>query len=460
MDPHNFPTAAQWNSVGMRPHHGVLVPLFSLHAKTSCGIGDFKALIPLIDWCKNVGFDTIQLLPINDTGEELSPYYALSSFALDPIYINIPELATPERLPRNQIKLLKMKWLRKKYEEGDHRDEVQEFLKGNSWLDSYARFKDRNDFEFHLFLQFFACEQMKEVKRYATKRGVFLKGDFPISISPKSADVAAYPQLFNLRYSSGAPPDYYNREGQNWGSPIFNWEEMRKEKFAWWKERLRVAEQFFHLYRIDHVMGLFRIWAVAEGEIPSQGRYLPTDPEEWGRQGREALEMLVKNSSMLPMGEDLGVVPEVVRKTLREYGICGTKVLRWEKIPPREYEPISMTTVSTADSAPLQLWWRDFPEEAKRLCKEKGWHYEAMLSVQQRREILRDAHQSGSLFHINPIQEYLALFPDLVSSDPEEERINIPGTVLSTNWTYRMKPSVEELMEHRGLAEEIARMIQ
>ena len=414
--------------------HGICVPLFSLHTKKSCRIGDFQALFPLIDWCKEVGFNLIQLLPINETGDDGNPYYALSAFALDPIYIHVPELATQELLSRFEIRERKSELLKKKFnkEQGDL------FLKENSWAEGFP--------EFEVFLQAVAFQQMEEVKRYATERGVLLMGDLPISLSPQSWDVQAHQELFDCRYSAGAPPDYYQRGGQIWGSPIMNWDEMRRQNFSWWRERLRVAERLFHLFRIDHVVGLFRIWAVAPGESALEGRFLPENPALWQKQGEEILKMMLESTRMIPIAEDLGVIPPFVTETLRKLKISGTKVMRWEQEAPRDYEPLSLTTVSTPDSETLEQWW-------------KGTHH-SELSREKRCEILRLSHQSGSLYHVNLLQEYLALFPDLVSPNPDEERINIPGTVLSSNWSYRFRPSVEELLAHRDLAKEITTLIQ
>jgi 4-alpha-glucanotransferase len=409
--------------VGVRHHHGVSLPLFTLHTNRS-GIGDFGDLFPFIDWCKQVGFSSIQLLPLNDTGDDPSPYNVLSANSLDPVYLHVPELTSTAGWSRAQIKAAKI-----------------EKLKG----------KD---------LQQLACQQMRAVKRYADLRGVLLIGDIPILVNPQSVDVSKNPSLFDLRYSAGAAPDLYSQSGQEWGFPIYCWEEMRKENFAWWRERLAFAEQFFHLYRIDHVVGFFRIWAIPQGAHAVDGRYLPADPQLWEAQGREILEMMIDATHMLPLAEDLGTIPEVVPRVLRELGICGTKVMRWQKISPQNYEPISMTTVSTADSEPLNLWWRNAPEEAREFAGQKGWNYEATLLPWQHREILREAHHSASLFHINLLQEYLALFPELVSPDLKKERINVPGTVGPENWSYRCIPTLEEIIKHRGLAEEIQRVIQ
>ena len=178
--------------------------------------------------------------------------------------------------------------------------------------------------------------------------------------------------------------------------------------------------------------------------------------------------MMLASSNMLPIAEDLGDVPPEVRVCLSELGICGTKVMRWERywekdksfIPFKDYPPLSMTCVSTHDSRTLQLWWSDFPDEAKDYAAFKHWTYSPTLTVEQRKEILWDSHHTPSLFHINLLQEYLALFPELVWPQPEDERINIPGKVLATNWLYRFRPSVEELTAHEGLKKAIEQILK
>ena len=298
---------------------------------------------------------------------------------------------------------------------------------------------------------------------YATQRGIFLKGDIPIALSPDSADVWENRSLFLLDPVAGAPPDAYNPMGQKWGFPLFNWEAMRQDNYSWWKRRLSVLENFFHIYRLDHVVGFFRIWAIPHDKNPSEGAFVPSDQNLWIPQGKQLLEMMMTASPLLPMAEDLGTVPKEVTALLKELGICGTKVLRWQRrfdtdqsyLPFAEYEPFSLATVSTSDMDLLQAWWKNFPEEALPFAHFKGWTYNPDLTVEQRFSILRDLHQTPSYFHINLLQEYLAFFPELISATPEEERINIPGTQLPTNWTYRFRPSIEEILAHEPLAKKI-----
>lgn len=508
------PTAKGWNTIGVNPHHGINVPLASLHSKQSCGIGEFFDLIPLIDWCRRLKMDVIQLLPLNNSESDPSPYNSFSSCALNFIHLSLHALPYLEKQPKlkktlkeltqltsaNRINYLevfthKISWLHAYFDAVGSQiadsKEIKQFTRDNPWVEYYALYRtliDRfgsapkeswpeemrspsdndlkllikthwNDVSFYIALQYFSFIQLKKVKEYGEKQGVFLMGDLPILLSKESVDVWQYPDLFISNLQAGAPPDFYNKDGQNWGFPLFDWDAMRKNHFSWWKQRLSYAENFYHLFRIDHVLGFFRIWAIPPGLSSKEGHYLPLDTKEWEPQGREILSMVASSTSMLPIAEDLGVVPDIVRPCLKEMGVCGTKVMRWERkwhedsryIPIQYYEPISLTCVSTHDSDTLTLWWKNFSDEATVYAKDKHWSYAPDLTEDQREEILWDSHHTSSLFHINLLQEYLAFFPELSWPNPEEERINIPGKVLPTNWTYRYRPSVEEIASNEPL---------
>jgi 4-alpha-glucanotransferase len=493
-----------WKKIGMRPRHGISIPLFSLRTYKSCGIGEYLDLIPLIDWCHERGFEVIQLLPLNDSGNDPSPYNALASCALHPIYLSLGHLpgrpkplsgSNLNNLPRLsylEVLTLKLNFLRQYYtNEGEkivQSSAFKQFVDTSPWLIPYALFKvlkdklqhtpwttwpqklkipdlgqlqtqHQTEIEFYLVLQYLCHLQLQEARAYAKSKEVLLKGDIPILISQDSVDVWSKPHLFNFALAAGAPPDAYNREGQYWGFPIFNWEDLKASDFLWWKERLKAAAHYYDLYRIDHVVGFFRIWAIPLDHSPLEGKFLPENPDLWVPQGKEVLTMMLKATQMVPIAEDLGTIPPEVREELARLGICGTKVMRWERkydqggvfIPIQEYPPLSMTTVSTHDSETLQQWWQDKTDGAPEYCEFKKWKYESALSYDYRLEILKESHKTPSLFHINLLPEYLALFPELVSLDPQDERINIPGKILPTNWTYRLKVPLEEMAQHEGL---------
>jgi len=505
-------SAEHWKKIGVGQHHGICIPLFSIHSEKSCGIGEYLDLLGMIDWCQEVGMDVIQLLPINDTGLGTSPYSAISAFALNFLHLSlwaldgVEQIADYEekisqmrywnRTPRVKyhiIRELKLSFLRAYFEEHFDRISEQEsyktFVAQNNWLDTYALFRalkekklwmdwekwepefksptpeqrtqllmeHHAEIDFYKFLQFLCFEQMKQVKAHASSKGVLLKGDIPILISRDSADVWSKPHLFLMEYAAGAPPDMYTKKGQYWGFPVYDWDAMEKDDFSWWKQRLEIASHLYHLYRIDHVVGFFRFWAIPRAKQAIEGHFIPENESLWLFQGRRLMEMMVKAAPILPIGEDLGLVPQNVKEALYALGICGTKVMRWEHdskgtyIPIDRYQPLTMTTLSTHDTDTLQLWWRHFPKEAKKYCEFKEWDYRPFLDNERHKEILHDSHHSSSLFHVNLLNEYLALFEDLTSINMSDERINIPGKILERNWTFRYRPTLEGIFAHQPL---------
>ena len=508
----------QWEKIGPRHHHGINVPLWSIHTKKSCGIGEFYDLCPLIDWCSSLGFDVIQLLPLNDTGDDPSPFFAISALALNPLYLSLHKLEgvsesdmeelhnfnQHNRIRYKEVRSHKLHFLRLYFEKMGSKvvksKPYKEFVSTHDWVEHYALFKVLKDemekshwktwpkklqnpsdehFEellathgvevsFYVFLQFLCYEQLRAVRQYAHEKGVFLKGDIPILISPDSADVWWFQDEFDLTHIAGSPPSVRRKEGQVWGLPLFNWGMMKSRKYDWWKKRLSYASLFYDIYRIDHILGFFRIYAMLPGQSAKEGVYIPENKEEWRPHGEEILTALCSYTNMLPIGEDLGAVPPIVRTVLHSLGICGTRVLRWEReekgsrpfIDLNSYDPTSMSTVSTHDAETLTQWWRDGPEQAKAYTAFRGWGYNPVLSYETRLALLHDSHHTTSLFHINLLGEYLALFPDLVWENPDDERINLPGTVSPNNWTYRMRTSIEEIVSHPQLAEAMRGLLQ
>jgi len=482
-------------------HHGINVPVFALRNPEGSGVGEYLDLIPLIQWCKKIGFDVIQLLPLNDSGDDPSPYSALSANALHPLFLSLwalPDLAdtmkkwlqklrgcnSSQRFDYPQVLAAKERFLRAYFEEKSAHiiasKVYEEFCKEHVWLEKYALFKclkaknekkpwwewsasipcDTSEIDFHKVIQFFCFQQFEQVRNIAKDSGVMLKGDIPILIGRDSSDVWAHKELFQLEFQAGAPPDMYAPEGQAWGFPIYNWQAHRESHFTWWKERLHTAEKLYDLYRIDHIVGFFRIWAIRLGEMATSGFFIPGNEAEWIPQGSELLEMMLKSTSMRPIGEDLGSIPPAVREKMQELNIPGTKVMRWERywngdrsfIPVKDYPACSMTTVSTHDSETLGEWWWAGHEDVQLYCKEMGWSFEPELSYDKRASILQASHRSRSIYHINLLQEYLNLFPHLSWENPDDERINIPGIVNSQNWTYRFRPTLQEMTQDQNLA--------
>ena len=318
---------------------GVAVPIFSLRSSQGFGVGEFADLQLLGDWCAKTGQRIIQILPINDTSMSFSwqdsyPYNTVSSFALHPLYLRLSDVgylrgdadrAEMESLQRElnalpdvnyeRVIQAKMKFLRKMYEQLGERcmdsKSFRDFEKRNrSWLMPYAvfsvlrdkyntadfnkwatfskfaekrcaAFAERNEKEvgFYYYLQYHLDRQLRKVCDYLHSKGVVLKGDIPIGISRTSVDAWQYPELFTMTSSAGAPPDAFSVEGQNWGFPLYNWEKMAENDYAWWRARLAKMADYFDAYRIDHILGFFRIWAVpAKAKSALLGGFYPQLP--------------------------------------------------------------------------------------------------------------------------------------------------------------------------------------
>ncbi|WP_100934719.1 4-alpha-glucanotransferase [Candidatus Chlamydia corallus] len=503
------PAAHAWKILGTSPKHGICLPLFSIHTKNSCGIGEFLDLIPLISWCREKGFRVIQLLPLNDTGEDTSPYNSISSIALNPLFLSLSSLPKIDQIPQVSNKLQEMhalcltpsvnytqvkekKWafLREYYQkccksslEGNL--SFSQFLeKEHYWLYPYGTFralkhhmhgepinnwpksitkkenfpyltkKFYDEILFFSYLQFLCYQQLSQVRAYADQEQVLLKGDLPILISKDSCDVWYFREYFSSSRSVGAPPDLYNSEGQNWHLPIYNFSRLAQDDYIWWKERLRYAQNFYSLYRLDHIVGFFRLWI---WDSLGNGKFIPENPKDYIKQGTSILSAMLRSSSMLPIGEDLGILPEDVKTTLTHLGICGTRIPRWERnwqsdcafIPLKDYNPLSVTTLSTHDSDTFAQWWLNSPQEAKQFATFLNLPFEPSLTPETQTDILRLSHQSASIFHINLFNDYLALCPDLVSKNLQRERINTPGTISKKNWSYRILPALEDLFAHK-----------
>jgi len=420
----NSPLGNAWKRIGTQKRSGVVAPLFAIYSAESVGVGEFADLRLLIDWAAKTGNTILQLLPLNETGAVFCPYDAISSFALEPVHISLSRLfgvrsvaladkisQLKERFPLTSpyvdygIKAEKLRLLWQVYEEEVSSDVegLDRFRQENRyWIEDYALFKTlkachegkpwyewpqafrereetalvqfRKEHEgeilFHIWVQWQLSLQLKAAKEYAAANKVFLKGDLPILVSRDSADVWAHPQFFKLGFAAGAPPDMYCAKGQRWGMPTYNWKAICAGRFTYIREKLRYAQNFYDILRIDHVVGLFRIWSIPyEEPLENQGLngfFDPKDKLTWGPHGREILNSIIAATSMLLCAEDLGVIPQVCTDTLQELAIPGNDVQRWTKdwkkkhdfLKPDEYRVLSVAMLSTHDTTNWPAWWR------------------------------------------------------------------------------------------------------
>ena len=350
--------------------------------------------------------------------------------------------------------------------------QVNEFIHKNEyWIKDYARYKARGQSKkeilFYCWIQYELYQQLIDVKKYASRNKVLLMGDLPLLVSRDSVDVRSHRKLFKMNLIAGAPPDMFYKSGQLWGMPPYNWKEMEKDNYAYIKERLRYAENFFDMFRIDHFIGLFRIWTVKKTKRAS-GRFDPEDERKWEEHGRKILNVIVENTKMLPTAEDLGTVPDCSPKVLKEYGICGTdwqRTLRGRDgfIPYDKYRKNSSAVISTHDSSLFTSWWNDEISDAKKkqflryLCRKVKFTQECTSELVEAN--LETINGSASIFSIQLLQEWLSLEPRLFKKMTKKDyRINYPGTVSKKNWRVRVPLSLEKLLDS-GIAYRLRRII-
>lgn len=321
---------------------GIAIPVFALRTEDSFGIGEFSDLKLLVNWSKNIGLKLVQLLPINDTTATHSwtdsyPYAAISAFALHPIYLNLSKvvdtkhikLLKDKEVDRQQLnkletvdyekvldcKLVLIKQIYDLQKDATFKtdDYIQFFNSNQHWLEPYAVFCYLRDeygtadfnkwpansiykkeevasltadnspvfdtIAIHYFIQYHLHVQLKEATEYAHSNGIVVKGDIAIGVYRYGADVWQQPELFHMNMQAGAPPDDFAIKGQNWSFPTYNWQRMKEDGFAWWKQRFEQMSYYFDAFRIDHILGFFRIWSIPVDAVEGiMGYFVPAIP--------------------------------------------------------------------------------------------------------------------------------------------------------------------------------------
>ena len=501
----------------LRRSAGVLTPLFSLYSQKSIGVGEFSDLNLLVDWCKKTGLSIIQLLPVNDAGLHLRPYDSESSFALDPVHASLENIAhAPIGDFKNEIQRLReafplrgdfydktvkkakldvLKQIFEKRKASGESDFRRYCRAQEKWLEPYCQFKVLKDrfgaagwidwppeyrdrdkdvmgrlaktevfgLEFYRWVQWQLYLQFRKAKEYAKKKGVRIMGDIPFLVSRDSADVWMSPQYFKLELSAGAPPDQFFADGQEWGMPPYCWKEIQDSGYEYVTGKLRYAENFYDLFRIDHFVGVFRVWTFRFGlpyeERRKTGAFDPPDEKVWEDHGRRIVEAMMQSTSMQACAEDLGAVPKCSDRVLEDYGIPGMDVQRWmrhwettrEYKKPSEYRASAIAVLSTHDTSPLWAWWKwEAGDEDER---QKFWQwiglagpFEAEPSVKFAEASLKTISSTQSLFSIQLLGDWLCLAGIPKDKDPNY-RINVPGVVNETNWRQRAPFSLEEMQK-------------
>lgn len=379
-------------------------------------------------------------------------------------------------------------------------DELSSFERARDWV---GRSENRERLEkrmrYFSYVQWLAFSQWKEVRRHADERGVALMGDIPFGVSRYSADVWAHKELFDLEWSGGAPAERYfqgdvfvQKWGQNWGIPLYNWENNERENYRWWRQRVKYVTDIFHYFRIDHVLGFFRVYAfpwipqrnwefvelteeeaceLTGGVLPQfrpRSDELPEDAEENEKDGERILKMILDAAGTSGVvAEDLGVVPPYVRPLQKKLGIAGFAIPIFERHEEtREYktteelEPLSLATYGTHDHQPLKTFYDNLVS---------WWHgpdgHEGWLEVQRLMRFLgRDPETPPTTFspelHRNFLDVLLQshfwlavlMITDLIGTT---QRFNEPGISGESNWSQRLDCPLAELKQKPEFKEAI-----
>ncbi|MDB5193003.1 MAG: 4-alpha-glucanotransferase [Segetibacter sp.] len=331
---------------------GVAIPVFSLRSNESLGVGEFNDLKLLVDWAKTIGLKLVQILPINDTTATYTtadsyPYAAISAFALHPIYLHLPAVVNKKNrklldslheqqkllnaksevdyvaVMKTKLDIIKQIFPLQKKDTFKDNDFLDFFRENKHWLVPYAAFsflrdtyqtadfsnwreynvyntgeieqlasepmEVKEEISVYYFIQYYLHLQLLEATAYAHENGIIVKGDIPIGIYRYSCDAWQAPQLYHIDKQAGAPPDDFAVKGQNWGFPTYNWQQMQQDGFQWWKKRFAQMSYYFDAFRIDHILGFFRIWSIpmhaVEGILGYFVPALPVNKTEFEERG-------------------------------------------------------------------------------------------------------------------------------------------------------------------------------
>jgi 4-alpha-glucanotransferase len=474
---------------------GVLLPLASLRTARDWGVGDFTDLALFGPVLAAGGFRALMTLPLLEPTPGIeSPYSPCSAFALDPMYIDVEKvdgvvIGAVEEQRRDRLRAglplraaaareLKIAILRRAFP--GPTPALDAFVAANPWVTPYARFRAlktryragcfawpealrdpgsaevakeladlADEVAFRAWLQMLAAEQLAAARAVLQRHGVALGGDEPFLTAGDSADVWSRPDRYRYDATAGAPPDAFSDDGQDWGLPPYRWEVLEDEGYEAFALRGEHASQLYDFVRVDHVVGLFRSWIwPPEVERDAEGRrlgvFVPTEKKAQIAQGKAVLQAFQRSGVEL-LAEDLGVVPPFVRTTLRELGVPGYKVFRWEleddgrPIDPATWPELSVATTGTHDTSPCATWWEEELDDDARQAFRKGSPRFARVG-----DHTTDAVRRAWLDVVYESPSYLALLPfgDLFGY---RERINIPATVGPHNWTWRLPFEIEAL---------------
>ena len=467
---------------------GILMHITSLPGPYGVGTMGAEAF-RFVDFLKKAGQKYWQILPLTPTGYGDSPYQSCSTYAGNPYLIDLDKLVEAGLLEKKEVESVtwgnqedkvdfgllynnREKILRLAYSRFQGGEAYEAFCQENSrWLadfslfmalkgkyqskpwyewDQKLKFRDpdtlwqirhelQDEIRFYNFVQFLFQQQWAALRSYAHDAGVEIIGDVPIYVPLDSADVWSNTELFQLDETltpssvAGVPPDYFTADGQLWGNPLYRWDVMEKNDFAWWKERLAAAEERYDVVRFDHFRGFEAYWAVPYGDKTARGGKWITGP---GMTFISAIQKALPNLKLI--AEDLGFLTQEVLDLRDDSGLPGMKVLQFafDSREPSDYLPHtypanSVCYTGTHDNMTMRQWFDTAPKEAVEYAAEYMTLTEKEGYVWG---VIRTAMASVSDMCIVQMQDYLDLGADA--------RMNFPGTQTNANWTWRAKQGV------------------
>ena len=463
---------------------GILLPISSL--PSPYGIGTMgKDAYEFVDMLKRAGQKYWQVLPIGPTSFGDSPYQSFSAFAGNPYFIDLDTLIEEGLLKKEEVE--SYKWadsddeidyariyrqrfevLRKAFGRSEHKDSrgYADFIKENEqWIDDYALYMaikaDHNnrewlawepaikkrkpeamaayreklgeDVEFYKFLQFKFYEQWMPLKEYANRNGISIIGDIPIYVALDSADVWANTDQFQLSGSlapavvAGCPPDMFSSYGQKWGNPIYDWDVMEKDDFAWWKKRIAASAKLYDVIRIDHFIGIVRYYSIPANGEPKDGYYRQGP----GKKLIDAIDSAIGSSKVI--AEDLGVVVPEVQKLVKESGYPGMKVLEFafdgntaNEYLPHNHAKNYVAYIGTHDNDMLKSYISGQSEELQ----------EYMMKYLMADSLDDVAEKMIHALYMSSADTVILQMQDILGKD-NSARMNYPST-LGGNWKWRL----------------------
>ncbi len=453
----------------MKRQSGVLMHISSLWNEHSCGSFGNSAL-EFIDFLRDCGFSCWQVLPFCPTDDYNSPYSSYSTFAGNPFFVDIPTLfekglitkeefetskqQTPYVCEFDRLKKERYSLLLSASKRVEDKEKIENFIKGKPHIEAFCNFMALKEANFKKawyewesnapapeilfmwkFIQYEFFTQWQKIKNYASENGVKIIGDIPIYVSMDSSDVYKNPSMFMLDEENiptsvaGVPPDYFCEDGQLWGNPLYNWDNMKKDGFSWWKERTEAMFELFDGIRIDHFRAIESYWAVPYGEDTARNGKWIKGP---GMDFVSAVKSVANDK--LIIAEDLGDITNEVNELVAESGFPGMKVFQFgffggdSTHKPHHYINNCVAYSGTHDNNTLLGYlWELNDENRKEMLEYCGytdsdWNngFEAMIKT-----ILR----STAGIAILPIQDLLRYGADT--------RINTPGRA-DGNWTFRI----------------------